>query len=304
MRAMMPVLDSPRVMAGRTRCANVPRPATGKMGVSTAKKRMASSPNQKVGMLTPMRARIMESASTHEFGLRAEIIPKPMPITRAKMMAATASSTVLGKKSMSSCVTGRLVRVERPRSPCTTPVMKRWNCTGMESLRPKRSRMRSTVAASANSPASSRAGSPGAKRTIRKTMMRTPSKEGSATSRRRIVYWVKRSPLDSYSFQQDMSILYERFRREAGPPGPGGNRERVGGGDAASHPRPSLLEAGGVSQYALGRVDDQTVHVVAHGYQLRLAVQEEPGGVLPDERHGLFVGLEALLGVGVGAGEE
>jgi hypothetical protein len=67
--------------------------------------------------------------------------------------------------------------------------MKRTNCSGYERSSPKRSRMRSIVWASANSPASNTAGSPGARRTIMNTMINTPRAEGIEMRMRRSVYW-------------------------------------------------------------------------------------------------------------------
>ena len=97
MRAMMPVLDSPSVTAGSTRCARVPCPATGNHPCSTEKKRMASSANQKVGIDTPTSASTMASASTQVLDLSADTMPRPTPTSSAKTMEAAASSTVLGK---------------------------------------------------------------------------------------------------------------------------------------------------------------------------------------------------------------
>jgi len=51
----------------------------------------------------------------------AETMPALMPMTSAIAIAMPASSRVTGSFSRMSSVTGRWMRTDSPRSPCTTP---------------------------------------------------------------------------------------------------------------------------------------------------------------------------------------
>ena len=53
----------------------------------------------------------------------AESTPAGMPITQAMMIAMVASWSVTGSFSRTRSRTGTLMRIERPRSPCTTPLI-------------------------------------------------------------------------------------------------------------------------------------------------------------------------------------
>jgi len=97
MRARRAVALIPRVMAGRTRWARVPLPATGNQPSPTEKMRMARRPNQKTGMETPRRASTITERSKPLPGRRAARTPRGIPVSTATKMAAEASSRVLGK---------------------------------------------------------------------------------------------------------------------------------------------------------------------------------------------------------------
>ena len=71
-------------------------------------------------MDTPKSARPVERWSISVFCLTAEIIPRPMPTTAEIIMQRKASVAVVGKRSMSSSMTGRLVWYEVPRSNSVT----------------------------------------------------------------------------------------------------------------------------------------------------------------------------------------
>ena len=56
-------------------------------------------PSQKIGIDTPTRANREPAASKTEFFFTAAITPSRIPRTDAKMIAATASSIVAGKRA-------------------------------------------------------------------------------------------------------------------------------------------------------------------------------------------------------------
>ena len=60
----------------------------------------------------------MLTLSKMEFRFVAEIRPMEIPPTTEMIIAATASSIVLGKRIAISWATGRPVRKEVPKSPC------------------------------------------------------------------------------------------------------------------------------------------------------------------------------------------
>lgn len=121
-------------------------------------------------------------------------MPKNSPTTVANIIAPIDSIIVLGKYHRRSAITGRLLRVERPRSPCSSPSInfRNWICKGL-------SRYNSCLILSisslvAVSPAITNAGSPGSKRTIRNTIMITPKIVGTLASNLLTIYLIKTLP--------------------------------------------------------------------------------------------------------------
>ena len=100
-------------------------------------------------------------------------------------MALRVSSMVAGMVSRNSCVTGRWVRAERPRSPWSTLPNQETYCTGRGRSKPRLERIISTSSFVASIPATSRAGSPGTRWRRRKIMTETPKRIGVMYSRRR-----------------------------------------------------------------------------------------------------------------------
>ena len=78
----------------------------------------------------PETANAMPSRSGQRLRQTAETTPIVMPNTTDQDIAATVSQNVGMNRSPISTLTGRLVRSDRPKSPCTTPDTKRRNCCG------------------------------------------------------------------------------------------------------------------------------------------------------------------------------
>ena len=108
----------------------------------------------------------------------------PMPKSTDHAMLESVSSSVGMKRSPISVATGRRLRMEVPRSPCTMREKKCTNCSGSGRSRPSSWRTVCTVASSASGPAARRAGSPGSRWTNRNTSTATISSVGSSPSSR------------------------------------------------------------------------------------------------------------------------
>ena len=67
----------------------------------------------------PETAKTIPSRSCHRLRFTPETTPISTPTTVAQAMATTVSQKVGMKRSPISSATGRLVLVERPRSPCS-----------------------------------------------------------------------------------------------------------------------------------------------------------------------------------------
>ena len=112
---MEPADPVPRVSAGRIRLRSrgtkpSPIPWEGSHPSFRAKSITTSSPNQKLGMDTPMRDRTMEMLSMIVFCFLADRIPNGRPMSSATRMPAMASTTVLGKRSVTCSQTEMLLR--------------------------------------------------------------------------------------------------------------------------------------------------------------------------------------------------
>ena len=73
---------------------------------------MMSVPSQKLGSESPMSPPMRATTSARERGRMAERSPSGSPIATAMSVAAAASSSVAGKRSVISTRTGRPVLIE------------------------------------------------------------------------------------------------------------------------------------------------------------------------------------------------
>ena len=78
------------------------------------------SPSQNTGMEMPTLARIMVATSTPVLCRMAETRPSGTPMSKATSRPPRASSMVNGSRSTRILVTGRLKRIEVPKSPWST----------------------------------------------------------------------------------------------------------------------------------------------------------------------------------------
>jgi len=84
---------------------------------SRAKTYASIKPSQKTGMEMPMLAITIVMVSTMEFRLMAEMIPSSTPTVVEKIIAQKVSSNVMGRRSAMMSTTGRVKRMESPKSP-------------------------------------------------------------------------------------------------------------------------------------------------------------------------------------------
>jgi len=109
------------VASGITSIPELNRPDGGSASgvpLNTTPKRYARTrPRTNTGMDTPRLANIIVPTSTAELRLTADSIPSGIPMATAMRIANSVSSTVVGRRSMSTVVTGRPRRSESPKSP-------------------------------------------------------------------------------------------------------------------------------------------------------------------------------------------
>ncbi len=78
----------------------------------------------------PDTASVMPRRSGQRLRQTADTMPTPMPKTTDQAIAHTVSQNVGAKRSAISVATGRLVRIDLPKSPVSAPRKKRANCCG------------------------------------------------------------------------------------------------------------------------------------------------------------------------------
>ena len=174
------------VAAGSSRRLRPPWPVAGSQPSWSEKTKISSRPSQKLGIDTPPRATSIAARSIQVLCHTAASRPSARPTTLAITMAVAASSSVLGSCSAISWMTGRRVKIERPKSPATARVTKRTYCSGSGSSRrswARSSRSCSGVALAPLRMAST--GSPGSRWTIEKTTTDTPTITGTDSKMRR-----------------------------------------------------------------------------------------------------------------------
>ncbi len=101
--------------------AGLTKPEAGNNPNSTENSRISNIPNQKFGIERPHNAAIVAMWSTREPFLTAERMPSGTPSNSANRKANTASSAVTGNFSITRSSTGRLMRINSPRSPSNSP---------------------------------------------------------------------------------------------------------------------------------------------------------------------------------------
>jgi hypothetical protein len=136
-------------------------------------------------MLAPKIEPTVLIRSTMEFGRDAESTPRVIPPTVERKSAVAVSSRVARKRINTSPSTGCRIRMDRPRSPCSTCPIHRTYWTGSGSSRPRAARRLATSSWVACEPSMISAGSPGERCRTRKTTTETPSRTGASRNRRR-----------------------------------------------------------------------------------------------------------------------
>ena len=141
-------------------------------------------PSANAGNEMPDTASDMPTRSGQRLRHTADATPSTRPSVTDQPMAAMVSQKVGANRSAISVPTGRLLRIDRPKSPCSALPKKRTNCCGIGRSRPRSRRTSSTVSGPASGPAASRAGSPGSRCTNRNTSTATINSVGNRPSRR------------------------------------------------------------------------------------------------------------------------
>ena len=95
------------------------------------------------------------------------------------------SASVGSSRCAISRVTARLEKIETPRSPCARPHTQTTNCSTIGRSSPSLARTAAIASLVASSPAMIAAGSPGAKRSRKKTNSATTAMTGTTANRRR-----------------------------------------------------------------------------------------------------------------------
>ena len=127
-------------------------------------------PSANAGNEMPETASVMPMRSGQRLRYTADTMPMPMPnITAHTMLVTVSKKRRHEQRSAISVDTGRLVRSDRPKSPCSMLPKKRTNCCGSGWSSPRSWRTSATVSGPASGPAASRAGSPGSRCTNRNT---------------------------------------------------------------------------------------------------------------------------------------
>src|SRR6202158_2645180 len=282
-RAMIAATAAPSVNDERVWCFQVAAPTVGSQWSGPAKICISTMPSAKAGKEMPDTASVMPSLSGQRLRHTAETTPMSMPNVTDHDIAASVSQKVGMKRSPTSMETGRLVRNDRPKSPCRTPVAKRTNCSGRERSSPRSWRTRATVSGVASCPAASRAGSPGKRCTNMNTSTPTMSSVGSSPSRRLTMYW---------------SIDVPRGRR------PYACAENNRGGGALINERPprigSGLQVDFVEVERCVRNDVDAGELLAMRGEQALGDQRRPRRVFPD----LFLRILVELGLFAARGGE
>ena len=128
----------------------------------------------------------MTAWSTHDPCFQAASTPSGIATETANTIASSINEMVGSMRCAIMWLTGRLVKIEVPRSPCRICHSHSPNRTRNGLSRPSEARMRSTSAGVAWSPAMIAAGSPGAMYSRLKTQNATMSITGTVARMRRV----------------------------------------------------------------------------------------------------------------------
>ena len=110
------------VKVGKIQFFQPSRPETGSHFNVMENSKISIMPAQKAGIETPSRETLVHRWSRMVFCLTAEMIPRVIPTTAEMRILRNASFAVVGKRSISSSITGRFVWYDVPRSnSVTTP---------------------------------------------------------------------------------------------------------------------------------------------------------------------------------------
>src|SRR6476619_6525388 len=142
-------------------------------------------------MAKPITAKPMTMRST---SLRAfQAATTPIGIARAMVTTSveSVSASVGSRRWAIRRVTARFEKIDTPRSPCARPHTQTANCSTTGRSSPSLTRTASIASAVASSPAMIAAGSPGAKRSRKKTNSATTAIPGTTANRRRMMYEVR-----------------------------------------------------------------------------------------------------------------
>ena len=136
-------------------------------------------------MAKPSTANAITSRSASLRAFQAASTPSGMASTTATSSVASVSDTVGSSRCAISRLTGRLEKIEVPKSPCVMPTSHSANCSRIGRSRPSLLRTWAICRDVASSPAMMAAGSPGASRSRKNTNTATTTMTGMVASSRR-----------------------------------------------------------------------------------------------------------------------
>ena len=138
-------------------------------------------------MAKPSTANPITSLSTSRCAFHAASTPSGTARHTATNSVASVSDSVGSRRCRINRLTGRLEKIEVPKSPCSMPSTQSANCSRIGRSRPSLRRTAASCSTVASSPAMMATGSPGASRKRKNTNTATTTMTGMvATSRRRI----------------------------------------------------------------------------------------------------------------------
>src|SRR5215472_9791342 len=153
--------------------------------------RMKRMPSQKDGVARPAIEIVRMTRSIGLFCFSAEIVPSGIAIRLATTTAKMQISSEIGKRAAISVKTGLPDHIDMPKSPRKNPHTKSTNCRNIEWSRPSCAWQAATARSSKVPPPEPRRTtqiSPGMRRISRNTSAAAPSKVGTTSSTRFMMY--------------------------------------------------------------------------------------------------------------------
>ena len=138
-------------------------------------------------MAKPSTAKPMTRRSTSLRAFHAATTPMGTASDTATNSVDRVSATVGSTRWAISRVTGRLEKIDTPMSPCSSAHSQTTNCSTSGRSRPSLARTAAMASLVASSPAMIAAGSPGARRSRKKTNSATTAITGRVANRRRTI---------------------------------------------------------------------------------------------------------------------